>query len=217
MTTLGLHLPVDIPWRRVGVSTHMLDSEICDKQRPVTMQPSVAVFAYEPDDALDAGDDTVKVSYLKITCSVTSYGATNLDRLRKGRLIAISPYTFGVDWRSSYKAQQTDQFDATQQLTGADLPCFGALLEVSVGPSSGDWRLQEYPYFSDFEPKKRELFELITDTGEIVSRSLEGTGVLHGGTTSTSNEVFDKDTWSVKAAVEEARRLIAACGPNSAG
>ncbi|TIM69607.1 MAG: hypothetical protein E5Y58_16265, partial [Mesorhizobium sp.] len=65
---------------------------------------------------------------------------------------------------------------------------------MSVGPHGGTWNLNQFPYFSDFEPKKRELFELVTETGEIMSRSLEQAGVLHGGTTSTSNEVYDKDT-----------------------
>lgn len=193
MSNLGLRLPIDIPWKRIGFSVHMMDREVCDRVRPVAMQPSVAVFAYEPDDSLDVGDMAVKVSYLKVTCSVTSYGATNLERLRKGRLIVKSPY----------EVRKSDEFDSSsQQLTGADLPCFGALLEVSVGPSSGNWSLDQYPYFSDFDPKKRELYELVSTTGEIVSRTLENTGVLHGGTTSSSNEVFDKDTWGIKGGVE---------------
>lgn len=199
MTSLGLRLPIDIPWKRIGVSMHMMDRDVCDKDRPVAMQPSVAIFSYEPDDTLDVGDKDVKVSYLKVTCSVSSYGATNLDRLRKGRRIVASPYYDFVFSGSSYEARQTDQFDSSQQITGADLPCFGALLEVSVGPSSGDWTLPEYPYFSDFDPKKRELYELVSDTGEMMSRSLEQTGVLHGGTTSSTHEVFDKDTVGVTA------------------
>ena len=44
-----LQLPVDIPWRRIGVSLYMIDEEVCDKKRPLAMQPSVAVFQYDPD------------------------------------------------------------------------------------------------------------------------------------------------------------------------
>ena len=44
-----LPLPVDIPWRRIGVSLYMIDEEVCDKKRPLAMQPSVAVFQYDPD------------------------------------------------------------------------------------------------------------------------------------------------------------------------
>jgi hypothetical protein len=177
----------------------MMDPEVCDKVRPGIMQPSVAVFEYEPDDTLDVGDKAFKVSYLKVTCSVTSYGATNLDRLRKGRRIVTSPYNEFIFNGSSYEAKKTDTFDSSQQIGGADLPCFGALLEISVGPSSGTWPIDQYPYFSDFDPKKRELYELVSKTGEIMSRTLEHAGVLHGGTTSSSNEVFDKTTVGVSA------------------
>jgi hypothetical protein len=198
MSILGLRLPIDIPWERIGVSVHMMDKDVCDRIRPAAMQPSVAVFEYEPDEALENGDRAFKISYLKITCSVTSYGATNLDKLRRGRRIVSSPYSEFVFSGSSYDTKKSDEFNSSHQLSGADLPCFGALLEVSVGPGSGDWSIEKYPYFSDFDPKKRELYELVSETGEVMSRTLEHTGVLHGGTTSTSNEVFDKDTWGVK-------------------
>ena len=50
MTIATFSLPIDIPWRRIGVSMHMMDPEICDKVGPLTMQPSLAIFAYEPAD-----------------------------------------------------------------------------------------------------------------------------------------------------------------------
>lgn len=196
MSIPGLRLPIDIPWKRIGVSAHMMDEDVCDSRRPLTMMPSVAVFAYEPDEAEEDGESDVKISYLKVTCSVTGYGATNLDRLRRGRRIVSSPYR-GLGPYSSYDVRKVEEFDTSQQPSGADLPCFAALLEVSVQPTSGDWKLDEYPYFSDFDPKKRELYELVSETGEVMSRTLEQTGVLHGGTTSTSNEVYDQESWKL--------------------
>lgn len=201
MSSLGLQLPADIPWQRIGVAKHMMDAEVCDRKRPVTMQPSLAIFQYEPEPGLDGKVSPVRISYLKVTCSITTYGATNLDRLRNGDKMVTSPYN-DFSGTTAYTERRAD-FDSSQRLTGADLPCFGALLEVSVGPpDSSRATLDEYPYFSDFEPKKRELYELISDTGEIMSRTLENAGVLHGGTTSSSNEVFDKDTLGVTGSIE---------------
>lgn len=197
VSNLGLRLPIDIPWKRIGVSYHMMDEKLCDKVRPHPMQPSVAVFAYEPGEAEEEGDHEFKVSYLKVTCSVTSFGATNLDRLRNGRFktggsTILWPYGGSSSWGSKH----VDDFKHDLRLDGADLPCYGALLEIGVGPGSGDWRIDQYPYFSDFDPKKRELYDLVSTTGEIMSRSLEQAGALHGGTTTSSNEVFDKDSFS---------------------
>ena len=74
------------------------------------------------------------------------------------------------------------------------------MLEVVVAPPAQDGvRLEDYPYFADFDPKKRELYELVTDTGEAMSRSLDDVGVRHGQTTSQSHEV--KDTVSAGASV----------------
>lgn len=193
-----LQIPLDIPWKRIGVSSYMVDTSVCGRARPVAMQPSVAVFRYDPDEATyDLGSD-LAVTYLKVTCSITSFGVNNLDKLRNGRLVVSTPGRFGFA-PSSYKGRKTSDFDPAQTISGADLPCFGALVEVSVGPASGDWSWASYPYFSDFEPKKRELYEVVTETGEVMSRSEEKAGVLHGGTTSYQNESFDKDTTGVKA------------------
>jgi len=98
-----LQLPVDIPWRRVGASMYMIDADVCDRRKPLEMLPSVAVIRYDPaDESYDLGDD-LAVSYLKVTCSITSYkrliglirnlrdvitarGAWRLSRSREGGL-----------------------------------------------------------------------------------------------------------------------------------
>lgn len=197
-----LQVPLDIPWQRIGVSSYMIDTAVCGRARPVAMQPSVAVFRYDPEaGTYDLGPD-LAVTYLKVTCSITSYGVNNLDKLRNGRLVVSIPGSFGFA-PSAYKGRKTNDFDPGQAISGADLPCFGALVEVSVGPASGNWSLGSYPYFSDFEPKKRELYEVVTETGEVMSRSEEKAGVLHGGTTSYQNESFDKDTVGVKYSTPE--------------
>ena len=74
--------------------------------------------------------------------------------------------------------------------------CYGAILEVAIKPSGLDkngkeFPLSEYPYFTDFEPKKRELYELVSETGETMSHTLEGISVQKSGTTSQSSERVD--------------------------
>ena len=67
------------------------------------------------------------------------------------------------------------------------------MLEVVVAPHPEDkFRLVDYPYFADFDPKKRELYEMVTETGEVMSRSLEDVNVRLGQTTLQSHEVRDK-------------------------
>jgi hypothetical protein len=47
----------------------------------------------------------------------------------------------------------------------------------------------DYPYIADFEPKKRELYEAVTATNEVLSGSQHNTNVRKGSTTTASNEV----------------------------
>ena len=61
--------------------------------------------------------------------------------------------------------------------------CKGALLEVAIAPFDKQVPISKYPYFADFDPKKRELYEVVTETGETMSRTQEETTVQKGGTT----------------------------------
>jgi len=74
--------------------------------------------------------------------------------------------------------------------------CYGAILEVAVAPkgkteSGEDYPLPQYPYIVDTYPNKRELYELVSETGEMLSRSLENVNVRKGNTTMDSHEVLD--------------------------
>ena len=50
---------------------------------------------------------------------------------------------------------------------------------------------KDFPYFADCQPKKRELYETVTETGEMLSRSLEQVNVRKGSSTTDSKEVLD--------------------------
>jgi hypothetical protein len=63
-----------------------------------------------------------------------------------------------------------------------------------VGAADPDqFALEDYPYIMDFQPKKRELYEIATDTSERMSRSLEEINVGKSSGTTKSNEVLDVD------------------------
>ncbi|GAC1496358.1 MAG: hypothetical protein NVS1B6_01410 [Steroidobacteraceae bacterium] len=114
-----------------------------------------------------------KIVYLKVTATITGYQPR--DKEIEGRFIGPTSRT-DVD-----------------SILNTFLPCNGAILQVTVGPQSGEVALEEYPYFMDFQPKKRELYEMATDTAERSSRSLEETKVGKASGTAHSQEVLDVD------------------------
>ncbi len=63
--------------------------------------------------------------------------------------------------------------------------CYGAIAQIAVYPSSADGEVgpDDFPYILDFEPKKRELYESVTEGGEILSASANKLSVQKGTTT----------------------------------
>lgn len=51
--------------------------------------------------------------------------------------------------------------------------------------------LAQYPYIADVEPKRRDVYELVQETGEVVSRTLRGVSVGKSSTHVESEEVLD--------------------------
>jgi hypothetical protein len=51
--------------------------------------------------------------------------------------------------------------------------------------------LNEFPYISDVEPKRRDVYEAVQETGEVVSRTLSGASVGKSSTHVESEEVLD--------------------------
>lgn len=181
MTISTFSLPIDIPWERIAFSEDMMDKVACDRELPLRWRSSVAVFAYEPPKEQQRTDGFI-VSYLKVACTITGYQAGKETRIRE-RL-----------GRSGWK--NADLTSWLEEAASKYYPCHGAMLEVVVAPRQGDaqFTFDEYPYFADFDPKKRELYEVVTETGETMSRSLEDVKVRLGQTTLQSHEVRDKTT-----------------------
>jgi hypothetical protein len=185
-----LALPTDIPWRRKCVSADMLDRAICDDTGPYRWRSSMAIFEYEPPDDKQtyAG---MRITYLKVSCSITGYQ----ERAKE----------IGLD-RRRLKGHWQDQPGIANYLELLEkyYPCYGAVLEVAVAPvTEREIALADYPYFLDFGPKKRELFEQVTSTGETMSRSLEEVKLGKSNTSVRTREVLDVDkAWNAEANVE---------------
>lgn len=177
MSNFKLNLPTEIPWERVCVTEDMIDPNICDARMPAKWQTSMAVFKYVPAEEYQQYP-VYKITYLKVTATITGYQPLNKEIQGE------------IDW----DGLNVETIPGITELLNSYNPCHGAILQVAVGPH-GDLRppLKDYPFFLDFEPKKRELYELATDTREKQSRSLESLSVGKSGRQTSSMEILDVD------------------------
>lgn len=175
-------VPFDIPWERLCVSEDMIDRNVCDRAFPNRWRSSLVVFAYEPPEEEQVRKD-VTVTYLKVVCSVTGFQPDPEE-------VGISDRRIDSYWNDP------EAIEDYKNAVSAYYGCYGAVLELSVGPKvpkdeRSNVPLSKYPYIADFEPKKRELYEVVTETGQVMSRSLDQANVKKGMTTSESHEVLD--------------------------
>jgi hypothetical protein len=172
MNSFKLSLPTDIPWKRICVSADMLDPIPCDAARPDKWRSSLAVFRYDPPDEYQSLADS-SISYLKVVATVVPYAPEiNVDQAQK-----YLPPTLVSELEEAY-------------------PCYGAILQVTLAPTDQDsenFTKQQFPHFVDFEPKKRELYEAVTDTGEVLSASSATLAVGKSAGTTDSTENYNLD------------------------
>src|ERR1700722_1078813 len=127
MAIMGLNLPTDVPWEQLCVTEDMMAAEACETPHPPKWRSSIAVARYVPDVDYQVYPGR-KVSYLKVTCTVSGYQPR--DREVEGRI------NFG-----GVSVQTIADLDS---LLDAYLPCTGALIQVAVSPlrsgvSRGDY------------------------------------------------------------------------------
>lgn len=180
---LGLSLPVDIPWKKLAASEDMMvRAPASGGAWPRRWRSSIAIFGHQPGDDYQTYDG-MTVSYLKVVATVTGFQPDSDE--------------VGIKDRRAYQAWSDPQvIEEYEKAVTAYYGCYGAILEVVVTPKGTREELRtlpfdQYPYFADFEPKKRELYELVSETGEVMSRSLEMVNVRKGATTSESHERVD--------------------------
>ena len=63
MGTQMMNLPVDIPWKRLGASSDMMDGSYGDRRFPKKWGSSVSVFYHEPYDLPEDYGER-KITYL---------------------------------------------------------------------------------------------------------------------------------------------------------
>jgi hypothetical protein len=179
MTTgFKLGLPIDIPWKRICVTEDMVDRVVCDKVLPPKWHSSIVVFKYRPADEFQLYPD-YDITYLKVTCTITGY----------------QPIEDEIQGQIDWNGIDVTTLEGVTELLSSYSPCTGAILQIVVGPSRqrDDVPLDRYPFFMDFEPKKRELYEMATDTNERQSRSIESLSLGKSSGTTKSLEVLDVD------------------------
>jgi hypothetical protein len=177
MSVLGLNLPTDIPWEQMCVTEDMMAPVACEVAHPPKWRSSAAVARYVPEDAYQIYPGR-RITYLKVTCSLAGY----------------QPRDKEVEGLVSFGDAHKQTIDNLDSLLDTYLPCTGALIQVTVSPPARSGvRLDAYPYFMDFQPQTRELYEMVTETGERASRSLEDLHVGKASGTTQSLEVLDID------------------------
>ena len=171
MTVTSLTLPEDVPWRRIAFSTDMHSVRATDGMPP-RWRSSLTVYRYDPTPDPAFPDAAESTTFLKVTASITGFipGAE------------IRASLAGLNYRSEI-------FRNFHRSLAQYYPALSALVHVAVYPLSGEWDLADYPYFVDFQPKKRELIELVTQTGEVLTQSAEAVNIRKGTTTTDTTEM----------------------------
>ncbi len=172
-----LSLPVDIPWQRLAVSEDMYAPSI-DAPLPAKWHSSLAVFVFEPppDPATVSNPDEI-TTFIKLVATVSGF----------------QPQGEEIDTAALTGSFSTIVIQNFEKLTSHYFPCLSALVQVAVFPSEGEFAIGQFPYLTDFEPKKREVVELVSDTGEALTQSSNSLNVRKGTTSTNSMEIVNID------------------------
>lgn len=182
MTIDALGLPVDIPWRRLAYSADLVDRDFLRSGLPPMWRSSVTVFSHVVplEESQDRYPDT-RVVYLRVSTTITGWTPSE-------DLAGVIPVEDVGDTPGDW---QTTVWEAIAAAGWAEKywPCVGAILQVAVyarGIENGT--LDDVPYFADFEPKKRELYETVTSTGEMLSGSSDRVALQKGMSNAETTE-----------------------------
>src|SRR5262245_48905889 len=127
MTSFRLNLPTDIPWRRICVSKDMVDPLACDDPRPPRWHSSLAAFRYDPAEEYQPYSDHIS-SYVKV-------------------IATIAPFQWNEPGASPTAGFLPEEL---QHEIEESFPCYGAVLQVTVGPIGSEqehFTADSYPYF----------------------------------------------------------------------
>ncbi|MFG3604430.1 hypothetical protein [Micromonospora chersina] len=117
MSRRVLDLPIDIPWKLIAVSPDMMDTTFGNKAFPFAFRSSLAISAFEPAlDDLPSGIEDERVTYLKVSASITGYQPTKAE----------------VD--AGYAQFPAVPIEELNRVFTEYFACYGALLNVAVFP-----------------------------------------------------------------------------------
>lgn len=186
MSNFRLNLPIDIPWTLVNCSEDMMDKTFCDKKMPSPFRSSISLYTYDPkvEDIPEEYSKCGKhITYLKVSCSITGYQPTGEEQQQ---IIDLLTSINGVD------------YSKIDEIIREYFGCYGVLLNVSVHPDVKDKdNIDRYPHIIDFEPKIRDFYQSASETGEVLTSSVNkvSTNKSFGSTDSTQN------SWNAGATV----------------
>ena len=191
MSIQTLAPPLDITWTRMAFSRDMVDTNFGDFTFGPKWRSSLAVYYYVVPDE-DTADDypDSRIVYLKFTCSITGYNPS--ETLANARQVAEESGALDDLQRSTWEVISGSGWSAKYW------PCLGAIMQLAVYPSGGgNVGPDDYPYILDFEPKKREMYESVTEGSENLSGSSDKTEITKGSTSVNSLELKASAGFSV--------------------
>jgi hypothetical protein len=183
MTSRALTMPLDITWQRLAFSRDMIDTSFGDLDFPPKWRSSMAIYAYAvPEEQTAESYPDARIVYLRLTCSITGWNPS--EDLRNAVNLDGSGGSLDELQSSLWEAIQAQGWATTYW------PCLGAIAQVAIYPGEADDEVSpdDFPYILDFEPKKRELYETRSESGEFISGSSNKLNVQKGSTTTQSTE-----------------------------
>ncbi|RQH03260.1 hypothetical protein EA472_01370 [Natrarchaeobius oligotrophus] len=209
---MGLNHPTDVQWKRRCVTDDMLSLDVCDGDAPPKWQSSLALYSYTPDEEFQDFPGR-EVVYLKLTSTLTGYQPkdeeiegeidwedldvdvaddfqTKLEEYYRctGALIQV---TVGAGDEENGEGEKTDGKNGEDGETDEENGEDGA----DDGENAGGTTVEK-PYIMDYQPKKRRLYDMVSETDQQVTRSLETVNVRKDAGTTESIEVLDVDMGS---------------------
>jgi hypothetical protein len=183
-----LSLPLDIPWRHLQASQDMMAGSGGFDRFPFKWRSSISMFFFQPEiDSTRYPND--RLLYFKVVFSITGYQAEPLE---------LPVRTTNPDeWRA---AVWSDFNDFVRDY----YPCVAALAQVAFVPEGKPTERtnpRDLPIIMDFSPKKREVYEAVSQTGEAMTRSASGLQVGKGSSTTLTSESSSTEGGSLTAGV----------------
>jgi hypothetical protein len=153
----ALSIPCDIPWKRVAVSRDMFDPRR-GGSLPPKWRSSLTVYAY-PVPVDTTSDDYPESRILYPPLSARSPGGSARVALTDDTVLAPAWWAAAA-WAAGRPAARVSEYWG----------CVCAFAQLAIFPRDPDGvPIDDYPYVMDFEPKKRELYEPVSETSERLS------------------------------------------------